>query len=142
MIMLHELFVRIESVPFSARLGVLSGFESFLRALPSIPDIHDLVGAISVPEGKNALLNRILELAEQKVAPDYENPWDIPLAAYLWTLFQVDAELAPMAAAAVLKAQDCWWAKKLAQNILDAPLAKSAPLTDPKQLAFFNKQRT
>jgi hypothetical protein len=44
-------------------------------------------------------------------------------------LFQVDADRAPMAAVAVLQAQDCWWAKKLAQNILNGPRAKLAPVT-------------
>jgi|SRR5882724_8260423 len=127
--MLDEIFVRIESLPFTAQLGVLSGFEAFLRALPSMTEVHQISAATSGAEGKNALFHRIQELVKRKVDPDRENPWDIPLAAYLWTLFQVDADLAPTAAAAVLQAQDCWWAKKLARKILDAPLAKSAPVT-------------
>jgi hypothetical protein len=129
MTMLTDLFVRIESLPFSAQLGVLSGFESFLRALPSVPEVRDLASATSAQEEKNALFNRMQELAKRKVDSAYENPWDIPLAAYLWVLFQVDADLTPMAAGAIMQTQDCWWAKKLAQKILDAPRAKASPTT-------------
>ncbi len=129
--MLDEVFVRIESLPFSAQLGVLSGFEAFLRALPSMPEVHDLVAAISGPEAKNALLHRIRQLVERKVDPAYENPWDIPLAAYLWALFQADHDLAAQAAVAVLQTQDCWWAKKLARKILDAPRVNSDNYPSP-----------
>jgi hypothetical protein len=124
--MIVHLFERIESPAFHAQLGVISGFALFVRALAETPEVQDLTRAALTAEARNALYQRILEVSRRPVDPEFENPWDIALSAYLWALNQQDPSLALAAAEAVVQTEDCWWAKKIGLNIIEAARVHAA----------------
>jgi len=125
---LDELFNGIESHRFSALVNVASNLKTFLRALDAQPEIRQLAVAMSSPEVRASVLVRVTELAGKDFDPDYENPWDSALAAYLWLLSRTDAEGAALAAARIGTCFRCWWANKVAERI---PSVMAAPTNGP-----------
>jgi hypothetical protein len=112
-----ELFEAIESPALSAQVNVVSGYNQFVRALVSLPEVRSLLDEVKLHDGAKELLARVLTLLRAPYDPAYENPHDMALAAYLWVLNAADPEKAQEAGKHVLGCPGCWWAAKLAENL-------------------------
>jgi hypothetical protein len=119
-----ELFQAIECANLSAQVNVVSGYNQFVRALVAQPEVQMLLGAVRSQEDAAELLLRVLNTLRVPHDPAYENPHDVALAAYLWVLSKTDPKLAHEAASQVLACPGCWWAHKLAENLLAATTAE------------------
>ncbi|MBI3943361.1 MAG: hypothetical protein HY326_10150 [Chloroflexi bacterium] len=113
-----EIMAYIESYEFDARLNVASDFRTFLRGIQQQKAVIDLLKILDTTEAREEVVFRIADLARQQVDPAYENRWDTALAVYLWLLNQVDLDLSKSGARYVLNAPQCWWALKLARQVL------------------------
>lgn len=115
---LEELFQVVESDRFSALVNLASSYKLFLRALAAQPEVGQLAQAMQTGETRKAVCDRALALAEAAGESGREHPADSALAAYLWLLSRADRPLAAAAAARVAKVPGCWWARKLAEEVL------------------------
>lgn len=115
---LSDAFSEIESTVFVAFTNVASDFPTFIRAARQFEGVQVLLNRLEDEEVREAILDRIWELSDAPVDQSYENPWDAPLAVYLWILDLKDPELALVAAEAASDAPQTWWAGKLAHVIL------------------------
>jgi hypothetical protein len=110
---------KIESNEFSTLLNVTSSFKGFLRAAYEEQATQDLIKElIDAPVNTWLVLQRVTELSRQEIDTNYENPWDTALTIYVWALSLIDLEIAQTAAAFVLNAENCWWATRFANSIL------------------------
>ena len=106
----------IESLEFSTRLNVVSGFAQFLRAIGAQPEVRVLREATSGSDGSE-LLHRVSILASTPHDSAFEHPHDVALAAYLWLISEVSPAVAELAAEIVLS-HPTWWARKVAEKLL------------------------
>ncbi len=109
---------------------MVSGYNQFVRALASLPEVRSLLDEVRSQNAAKALLTRVLTLLRAPYDPAYENPHDVALAAYLWVLKMADPELAQEAAKQVLGCPGCWWAAKLAENLTAAANATTDKPTE------------
>ena len=115
---LEQLFRVIESHEFSAAANVASNFKTFIRALRSDSTVEQLGALLRDAPARVKVCDRALALADDTGEEGYEHPWDTALATYLWLLAGQDAALASVAAAKIVAAPRCWWAKKMAEVVL------------------------
>jgi hypothetical protein len=126
--MIDEIIQKIESVEFSALLGIASSFRLFCKILYDREEMKTLLKlSRKSPENRWLVFKRITELARQDIDLQYENPNDTAISAYLIALSLVDLELAKTAASSVLVAQNCWWSAKFA-NYLDRSKTPKEPV--------------
>ena len=125
-----DCFSEIESHKFAARVEVGGSFDLLVKAAGSEESVRDLLARLdSNPEICYAVLQRVLELSQRSPDFRYENPFDTPMTIYLWLLTLTDLALSKMAAEAIIHAPRCWWAAKLANNVLlDQHLRSNSPL--------------
>ena len=64
---------------------------------------------------------RLLELAGESGPEAYEHTADAAMAAYLWLLGTRNGDRALLAADAALKCERCWWARKMAEFVMNLP---------------------
>jgi hypothetical protein len=112
-----ELMEKIEGSAFSAVVNLASDFRTFLRILSGQPEVLALANALTSPDVARQVVTRLQELAGAHVDEAYEHPADAALAAYLWLLSEQDRTSANAASTAVLQAKQCWWARKMAEQI-------------------------
>ena len=118
-----EVFTLIESPEFDARLSMYSSTRAFFRAMAEEQIVMDLQRQIHESgELQEEVLDRIYDLAALEIDPLYENPKDKSLAALLWVIRGTSPDLIKVAAHYAIRAPKCWYARKLAQNILASPL--------------------
>lgn len=115
---LDELFQALESDRFSALVNLASSYKLLLRALAAQPEVGLLGQAMQTAEAKKAVCDRAVALAGAAGEPGREHPGDSALAAYLWVLNRADRPLAAVAAERVAKVPGCWWARKVAEEVL------------------------
>lgn len=113
-----EIQVEIESPSMITRLNVASGLKTFLRGIQAEPTVQELRAKLATKETQEKVLSRLIELSRQRIDRQYENPWDTALTIYLWTISSVDHTLSILAAEIVSQAPQCWWAQKLATQLL------------------------
>ncbi len=118
----------IQSPKFDAALNVVSSTNGFFQAVEKHPTVREafrqMLGSGEVREDA---IGRIFDLASREIDLEFENPHDTALAVLLWlTTFAANNNL-QVAAAYVARAPQCWYAKKLAQRILNPPQAHSTP---------------
>src|SRR5438876_11852665 len=121
-----KLFAEFESPGFSARVNVVSGYNQFLRAIASQPEVSGLLEGLQSSDSLIELLIHVLELAARATDEGYENPNDVALATYLWVLSMSDPAATQFAAEEVRQCRRCWWARKLADRLRSAGPAKTA----------------
>lgn len=130
----HEALEEICSVGFDVSLNVVSGTNSYFRAVAQHPIVREaydhLVGSGEL--GEDAI-GHIYTLANADVDPQFENPNDTPLAVLLWLANFATPDNAQLAATYVAQAPHCWYAKKLAQRILNPPPSATANVTMPQE---------
>jgi hypothetical protein len=117
---LNDLLEQIESVHFAAQMNIFSGFRSFRRALVD----HEYVNALmdylrQHPHEIERVFQRFLDLLEKNDRPEFLHPYDPALACYLWVLGETSPRLVSLAVEQALRTPRLWWARKLAQHILE-----------------------
>jgi hypothetical protein len=121
---LDNLLNTIESSEFDANINILSGFNTMLRAMENDDVLNQLIVELrESPDKKRRVFERLLELLPQNPHPQYAHPRDVAVAAYLYSLQQIDGELGHRAAEHVLQTPRFWWAGRLAQYILETSIA-------------------
>ena len=122
----QEALEEIQSVEFDANLNVVSGTNSFFRAVAQEPAVIEAYQELrNSGELREEILGRIYDLAVQEIDPRYANPNDTPLAVFLWLTYFGAGDLARIAADRVDHAPQCWYASKLAKRILNPPPSKT-----------------
>ena len=118
----QEALREIQSVEFDVNLNVVSGTNSFFRAVAREPAVIEAYQEMQKSgELREEVLGHIYDLAAQEVDPQYANPNDTPLAVLLWLTYFAAGDLAHIAADRVNHAPQCWYANKLAKRILNPP---------------------
>jgi len=124
---LDTLLEEIESLNFTIRLSILSGFNSVLATLERDETIKQFIAELALSsENMHQVFRRILELLSQNPQPEYAHPLDENITGLLYALQKVDAQLAQEAAEKVIETPNLFWARRLAKHILETPVA------DPK----------
>ena len=129
----QEALEEIYSVEFCVSLNVVSGTNSYFRAVAQHPIVKEAYRQMINKAGElgEAALDRIYTLANAEVDPQFENPNDTPLAVLLWLTNFAAPHNVKLAATYVDQAPDCWYAKRLAQRILHPPPSATANYTVP-----------
>lgn len=118
----------IYSPEFDAALNVVSSASGFFQAVREHPTVQDAYRQmLKSGELREDAIGRIFDLATKEIDLQFENPYDTSLAVLLWLTTFAANDNAQVAAAYVDRAPQCWYAKKLAQRILNPPQAHSTP---------------
>jgi hypothetical protein len=116
---MEKLMLQIESYEFAALLNIASDFKVFWRAAYREEVTKELIQQLlDSPKNIWLVFKRTVDLSQQEIDPQYENPWDTALAVYLWALSMVNLEVAQTAAGFVINTENGWWAKKFANTLL------------------------
>ena len=116
---LEQALADIESVEFDARINVVSGMRGFFSAASQEAAVKEVYREMRASGGvAEEVLGRIYDLARLSVDLRYENPKDTAMSVLLWLMLSVRLEYAQLAAQYVDRAQQCWYAKKLARSII------------------------
>ena len=130
---LQEVFSKIEGHKFAAELNLASGSKSFTKGLRDHELFGELVHLAKEPARANEIAKHVLQLSAQSIDPQYENPFDAALSAYLTAIGGfVEPETLTRAAAAAFSAKNCWWASNIASGLLTNALASgdAVPLAE------------
>lgn len=119
----------IESDDFAIRAGMASDFRVFAKCVWAEDATQSLRVSLASGERREALMQRVQELAEREVDSRFENPWDVALAVYLLLLYAESEVVGRMAAIAVRRAQGSWWVARLIPWILHPGGRLAAPLS-------------
>ena len=118
----QEAISHIESSELDSSLNVVSGTDAFFKAADKEPAVREARRRLSQSgELHEDVLTRIYELADSDVDPQYANPNDTALAVLLWLSYFTFPDYAHIAAGYVRRAPQCWYARKLANRILNPP---------------------
>ena len=116
---MNELFQLAESHETAAGVGVASGSSMFHKAVRELSVTGDLLAQGGNDQNERAIASRIADLVQEHIDLRYRHPHDIPLAIYLYVLYQLNREVSRIAAHAVLETPNCSWAGRVAHGILD-----------------------
>lgn len=119
---LHE----IESEGFATRVNLASDVRMFLRAISEEDAVLVLLEGLDSPEVVSLLLQRALALSREAPDPRYRHERDAALATYLWLFAQKNFDLGSTFAAAIVATPNCWWARRLAAEILIVPQTRNS----------------
>ena len=128
-----EAMAKIEGRDFATMVSLASDYRTFMRILGSQPEVIALGGAMSSEQTTREVFSRAMELAEAPTADAYEHPADAALAAYLWLLSTKNQKLSETVAEAVLARKQCWWARKVAEQVRDAERFYSEAGSGPRE---------
>ena len=118
----QEALEEIQSVEFDVNLNVVSGTNAFFRTVSQDPVVLETCREMwKSGEVREEVLGRLYDLVREETDPCFENPNDTPLAVLLWLTNFAAPYHAERAAAWVDLAPRCWYAKKLAQRMLNPP---------------------
>ena len=128
----NEVLKEIEGHQFAARLNVASDIGTFCKAARREEVVRKLFRGLASSGVRWRVLLRTHELARQRIDLRYENPWDTAFAVYLWLMSVKDRQLAEMMAGAVSQAPQCWWAARMAREVLLEMWMRMRPPSFPR----------
>ena len=115
-----ELLSYICSLELDVDLNITSGYTSYFQAVSKDATIGSLLEMAQTFEIiKEIICNNIVELSQLEFDTRYSNPNDTAMAVLLWILWNTDVVIAYDAATYVKKSPQCWYARKIADNILN-----------------------
>jgi hypothetical protein len=123
---MDELLEAIESHRFSAMVNLASDYDHFVQAVVSMPEYKRLSSEVQDRNSAWRVFLRMVQISTSEFDPDFENPWDAALAAYLLLLNSTSHVLGAVAAEVALTCPNCFWARKLATRIKASLRASSA----------------
>ena len=116
----QDAIVHIQSPNFDAELNVVSGTKAFFRAVGDDPVVQKSLGFMRESgEVREEVLGTIFDLSTSEIDPRYENPYDTSLAVLLWLTRYTNSDFAHLGAQYVLLAPGCWYANKIARQIVN-----------------------
>ncbi len=134
----QEALTQIESLEFDANLSVVSSTKAFFRNVAQDPVVLDLYWQIQESgELKESILDRTYDLSAQEIDMRHGNPNDKPLAVLLWLSYYAAPELGRLAATYTARAPKCWYAWKLAHQILDPAPVNSSNFKESVDAKYF-----
>lgn len=114
-----EALAEIQSQEFAINLNMVSDLRTFLQAASKESVVQTLYTAMSESEDAfDEVVNIIRELSSLEVDRRYENPNDTALAVLLMLVALVNTDFAIIMADFVDRSQQCWYAKKIARQII------------------------
>lgn len=138
---LRKLFLEIESGAFAARLNLASGSRLAFWTLDADPALNRLEEELAEdPQKALIVLGRVEQLVRINVDHRYENPHDAALSAYCWVLAKSNRGLGRVAAHLLGSSRQTWWARKVADAVLEnfpASTKDTETKTAPAQVEFF-----
>lgn len=135
----EEAIQDIKSHDFAARVNIASDFRTFLSLVENQEPFQSMVREMSSEINHRRILLEVLKISRQQVDSRYENPWDSAIAAFLEALRLKSHELALLAAEIAAQAPQCWWARKVADVVLEGRIMWStqAPKKERVQVSGF-----
>ncbi len=116
---LETALTEIESHNFAAKLNVVSNTRSFFRSASREPVVAEVFQSmLESGESREEVLGRIYDLSRLDIDRRYENPKDAALAVLLWLTYSSNHQIGLMAADLIDRTPQCWYATKLARDIL------------------------
>ncbi|HTV91548.1 MAG TPA: hypothetical protein VMG98_02400 [Verrucomicrobiae bacterium] len=116
--MLDDYFFSVEDVAFAARANFAGGARAFYDAMDADECYAALSRRVRLNDGLAKLVyERVVALSKVSSDPDYENPLDVALAAYLRILLYSSPALAINAARVIADTPRIWWAEHLASKV-------------------------
>ena len=116
----EELLSYVCSIELDADLNVVSGYIHYFQAVSKDTNICNLLEMAQTFENiKTKIVDNIVELSQLEFDTKYANPNDTAMAVLLWILWHTDLPTAYDAAIYVKKSPQCWYARKLADNIVN-----------------------
>ena len=123
----QEALEEIRSIEFDVRLNVVSGTNSYFRAAAQHLAVQEAYRQMyESGDVREEVIGLIYDLASEPVDPQFENPNDTALAVLLWLTNFTAPDFVESAAIRVDQTPHCWYAKKLAQRILNPPPSLTA----------------
>lgn len=112
----------IQSPSFDAVLNVVSSTNGFFQAVEEHQTVREaLHQMLDSGEVREDVIGRIYDLTNREIDRNFENPHDTALAVLLWLMHYAANDNVQVAATYVDQAPQCWYAKKLAQRVLNPP---------------------
>lgn len=106
----EAIFQSLEGDRFSAEVNVASSMTAFIRAVERHPEFGALLRAIRERKiSAMAVCKRIETLSHNQVDPEFENPHDVAIAAYLLALHRENAPIVHLACVHAAAAPQTWW---------------------------------
>ena len=132
---LQNLFKTIESFEFGARVGVASGFRTFGSIVCNQNEVKQLRDCIEDGSVYRKLWERGVEICNRPIDQNYENPWDISIAAYLTIIQDYNPDEGQILAEIIVEdTPNLFWARKVALIILSHEIQKQSDIEQIKQL--------
>lgn len=132
----QETISQIYSRGFDAELNVVSGTNAFFQAVSKERAVQESLRLMrGSGEVREDALGRIYDLVNLDSDQCYENPYDTRLAVLLWLTSYTDPHFARLGAHYVERAPRCWYAAKLAHQIINPPPAGGSDF----QAAFYTQ---
>ena len=130
---LSETFDAIETPEFSARLGIASSLETFLRIARSRSEAIQLVASLAEPCALTELALRIDQVLAREFDHEYQNPWDTAVALYLWALSTKDTLRARNYAKGIgdQSSDSWWWTRMMIERLLSQRRASGTVIVNP-----------
>jgi hypothetical protein len=125
--MLKDLFPKIESAAFAARINLASGYSQFLKILAIQPESTELLSRVHHLDQAEACLRQALRCSRMTVDTRFENRFDVALATYIWVLYRCHPDLATIAAISCESSYACWWSRHLAREVLAQATSQAVP---------------
>lgn len=120
-------FQEIESIKFYLEQNAASTVAGFRRGLLANAAYRRLISDLQLGDVLSSeVVTRLSELALKQVDPNFENPNDVALAAYLSALVDVDSPEISSGIAAVQSAKSTWWSLKISNEALRQVVDTSA----------------
>jgi hypothetical protein len=111
-------FDYVESLEFSARINVCSGFKCVVNSFRDDEIIQKLIAGMSDWRNQLSVFERVqLVLLKDSGGDEYEHQHDTAMAAYLYVLGQCNMALATLCCNLVLDIDRIFWARKMAWEL-------------------------
>ncbi len=133
---LATIFPEIESHELAAKLNIASDLKTFLRAATRQEPVRQLIRELDSAGAPEQLLRRVVQIAHRRIDPRYANPWDVPLAVYVWALDLKDSPFRFLVAGAAFEAFGTWWARKVAEEVFTEGVTRSDATSRVHEPAF------
>ena len=104
-----ELFEKVESLHFSARVNLASDTKAFIRLASTQPEFLQLREGMDDESSRRRVVDRALFLSRQPFDIKYENPYDAAVATYLFALSMSDEMLAHEVVKGIVSNNTGWW---------------------------------
>jgi hypothetical protein len=124
---INDLLNTIEDIRFSAEFSVIEQFRVLQIAFGENRMINELINRMKESRSDSRIVwHHFVFLLKTNIDLQYRHPLDLAIAAYLFAFQQADFSLAHMSAQLIELTPNVWWAKKLADQIIEQARTRQA----------------